>query len=182
MGLEVVKSVFLSSYKELPRAFYFVFLMIICFFLVKKWKTSAVSTTDWIVETQLCKRRGTSDTFVGRAYSIFHWIKKVYNLFFLSRSHTISNIHLTGRKTYPTENAITREQYVSRLCSLRGKLTFTHFFLGRLTNQFDAFFNPKNVQRRKLILGVQINNKCSKQIWIEVLSRIAVRTSMRWWP
>ena len=35
-------------------------------------KTSAVSTTDWMVETQLCKLRGTSDTFVGRAYSIFH--------------------------------------------------------------------------------------------------------------
>ena len=25
-----------------------------------------------MVETQLCKLRGTSDTFVGRAYSIFH--------------------------------------------------------------------------------------------------------------
>ena len=32
---------------------------------IKKWKTSAVSTTDWMVETQLCKLRGTSDTFVG---------------------------------------------------------------------------------------------------------------------
>ena len=40
--------------------------------LYKKWKTSAVSTTDWMVETQLCKLRGTSDTFVGRAYSVFH--------------------------------------------------------------------------------------------------------------
>ena len=38
---------------------------------IKKWKTSAVSTTDWMVETQLCKLRGTSDTFVGRAYSIY---------------------------------------------------------------------------------------------------------------
>ena len=38
----------------------------------KKWKMSAVSTTDWTVETQLCKLRGTSDTCVGRAYSIFH--------------------------------------------------------------------------------------------------------------
>ena len=25
-----------------------------------------------MVETQLCKLRGTSDTFAGRAYSIFH--------------------------------------------------------------------------------------------------------------
>ena len=31
---------------------------------VKSWKTSAVSTTVWMVETQLCKLRGTSDTFV----------------------------------------------------------------------------------------------------------------------
>ena len=31
---------------------------------IKSWKTSAVSTTVWMVETQLCKLRGTSDTFV----------------------------------------------------------------------------------------------------------------------
>ena len=30
---------------------------------IKSRKTSAVSTTDWMVETQLCKLRGTSDTF-----------------------------------------------------------------------------------------------------------------------
>ena len=40
--------------------------------LQKKMKTSAVSTTDWVVETQLCKLRGTLNTLVGRAYSIFH--------------------------------------------------------------------------------------------------------------
>ena len=28
--------------------------------------------TDWMLETQLCQLRVTSDTFVGRAYSIFH--------------------------------------------------------------------------------------------------------------
>ena len=32
---------------------------------------SAVSTTDRIVETQICKQRDASDTFVGGAYSIF---------------------------------------------------------------------------------------------------------------
>ena len=35
---------------------------------IKSWKTSAVSTTVWMVETQFCKLRGTSDTFVGRVY------------------------------------------------------------------------------------------------------------------
>ena len=37
-----------------------------------QWKTSAVSTTDCMVETQLCKPRDTSDALVGRAYSMFH--------------------------------------------------------------------------------------------------------------
>ena len=36
---------------------------------MENWKTSAVSTTDWMVEPKLCKMRDTSDTFVGRAYS-----------------------------------------------------------------------------------------------------------------
>ena len=35
------------------------------------WETSAVSTTDWMVKTQLCKLRGTSDTLVGRACSTY---------------------------------------------------------------------------------------------------------------
>ena len=35
---------------------------------MENWKT-AVSTTDWMVETKLCKMRDIWDTFVGRAYS-----------------------------------------------------------------------------------------------------------------
>ena len=38
----------------------------------KKLKTPAASTTDWMVEAELCKLRGTSDMYVGRAYSMFH--------------------------------------------------------------------------------------------------------------
>ena len=38
----------------------------------KKIKTSAMSKTDWMVKTQLCKLRDISDTLVGRAYSISH--------------------------------------------------------------------------------------------------------------
>ena len=37
-------------------------------FFVKNWKTSAVSTTDRMVKTQLCKLRGTSCTIVGYAW------------------------------------------------------------------------------------------------------------------
>ena len=40
----------------------------------KSWKTSAVSTTDWMVETQLCNLRGTSDTFVRIIW--FLWTNK----------------------------------------------------------------------------------------------------------
>ena len=43
-----------------------------CDHFVKKLKTSGVRTTDRMVETPFSKLRGTSDTFVGRAYSIFH--------------------------------------------------------------------------------------------------------------
>ena len=37
-------------------------------YFIKSWKTSAVSTIDWMVKTQLCKLRGT--------YSMFQFIKK----------------------------------------------------------------------------------------------------------
>ena len=40
---------------------------------IKSWKTSAVSnTTVWMVETQLCKLRGTSDTLT-RSYNMVLW-------------------------------------------------------------------------------------------------------------
>ena len=39
-------------------------LNLLVLYFIKSWKTSAVSATVWMVETQLCKLRGTSDTFV----------------------------------------------------------------------------------------------------------------------
>ena len=48
-------------------------------YFIKSRKTSAVIATDWMVETQLSKLRGTSDTVVGRAYSIFHLINGFVN-------------------------------------------------------------------------------------------------------
>ena len=65
-------------------------------FKKKKWKTSAVSTTDWMVETQLCNLRGTSDTFVGRAYFIFHTSK--YIIWCLWTNPTIWLLILSLRK------------------------------------------------------------------------------------
>ena len=38
--------------------------LLILSFTQNSWKTSAVSTTVWMVETQLCNLRGTSDAFV----------------------------------------------------------------------------------------------------------------------
>ena len=37
----------------------------------KNWKTSA-EYNRWVVETQLCKLRDTSDTVIGRACAMFH--------------------------------------------------------------------------------------------------------------
>ena len=54
---------------------------------IKSWKTSAVSTTDWIIKTQPCKLRGTSDTFVRRAYSILRSISFI--IWFLWTKPTI---------------------------------------------------------------------------------------------
>ena len=42
------------------------------FILVQNWKTSAVSTTAWMVETQLCKLRGTSDIYTNYRSRVFY--------------------------------------------------------------------------------------------------------------
>ena len=39
---------------------------------IKSWKTSAVSTTVWMVETQLCKLRGTSDIYTNYRSPVFY--------------------------------------------------------------------------------------------------------------
>ena len=39
---------------------------------IKSWKTSAVSTTVWMVETQLCKLRGTSDIYTNYHSRVFY--------------------------------------------------------------------------------------------------------------
>ena len=59
------------------------------FFQIKNWKTSAVSTTVcWMVETQLWKLRGTSDTL--NSYKIcFLWTKRTIWLLVLSFTQNI---------------------------------------------------------------------------------------------
>ena len=39
---------------------------------IKSWKTLAVSTTMWMVETQLCKLRGTSDIYTNYRSPVFY--------------------------------------------------------------------------------------------------------------
>ena len=56
-------------------------------YFIKSWKTSAVSTTVWMVETQLRKLRGTSHTFVGRVYFILRSISFI--IWFLWTKPTI---------------------------------------------------------------------------------------------
>ena len=61
------------------------------FLFIKNWKTSAVSTIDWMVETQLCELRSTSDTFVGRAYSILRSIS--FTIYTTNRTTDLQNIN-----------------------------------------------------------------------------------------
>ena len=58
-------------------------------FYKKSWKTSAVSTTVWMVGTQLCKLRGTSDTFVPGIIICFLWAKPTIWLLILSFTQNI---------------------------------------------------------------------------------------------
>ena len=79
--------------------------------------------------------------------------KKWCIFFFLSRSRTISNTCILPAGNTPYWKSKTREQYdVLRLCSLsylEEGLHSRQSFLVRLTNQFDAFFNPKNASETK---------------------------------
>ena len=72
---------------------YLVYCIIAVRVFIKSWKTSAVSTTVWMVETQLCKLRGTSDItqiivrpcstsmfYPYGGYRSFHW--NFYEIFF----------------------------------------------------------------------------------------------------
>ena len=80
-----------------------------------------MSATDWIVETQLCRLRGTSDTFVGHAYCIFHSITNGYILFFLSRSHTIFTTYIFPVGSTPYRKTHNTRWYVPRIFSLSQK-------------------------------------------------------------
>ena len=44
----------------------------ICFYTCKKLKNVSCEHDRWVIETQLCKLRDTSDTLIGRAYAIVH--------------------------------------------------------------------------------------------------------------
>ena len=76
---------------------------------IKSWKTSAVSTTDWIIKTQPCKLRGTSDTFVRRAYSILRSISFI--IWFLWTKPTIWLL-IPGTQFHK------RKKKIVRACSL----------------------------------------------------------------
>ena len=67
------------------------------------------------------------------------WIFKICSLFFLSRSHTISNTYIWP-ETNPTKKPITRGQYVIRLCSLSG--VFTPIFFGKIDKSIRRFLQP----------------------------------------
>ena len=87
----------------------------------------------------------------------------------MSRSHTISNTYIlpVGNTPYRKRHN-TRTICITPLQSiLEESLHSRQSFLVKLTDQFNAFFNPKTPQRRTL----KINNKCSKQILTIAVSR-----------
>ena len=94
--------------KELPRAFYFVFLLNI-------------------------------------------GIKKIQILFFLSRSHSISNTRILPAANAPyRKRHNTRTVCITPLQSISEEgLRSRQSFLVRLSNHFDAFFDPKKAPETK---------------------------------
>ena len=115
MGLEVVKSIFYAVAKELPRALYVVFLLII----------------------------GIKKMYLVVYFDI---------LFFLSGSHTISNTHIlpVGNTPYRKRHNTRTTRCITPLQSiLEAGLHSRQSLLVRLTNQFDAFFIPKNASETK---------------------------------
>ena len=98
-------------------------------------------------------------------------------MFFLSRSHTISNTHILPlgstpyRKRHKTRTIVCITPLQSILEEGLHSRQYIYiyiyiFFFSRLNDQFDAS-TRKTPQRRTL----QINNKCSKQILIIIIIR-----------
>ena len=90
---------------------------------IRSWKTSAVSTTVWMVETQLCKLRGTSDTFALYGfcelnlrydywYSVLHKISSARALCF------ILTYYIRSWKTSAVSTTVWMVE--TQLCKLRG--------------------------------------------------------------
>ena len=96
------------------------------------------------------------------------------SVFFSVSAETIlflPHIHYRQESRH-AENPITPEQCLLRVCLrfiLEVGVHSRQYFLVGMTDQVDAFFNPKMPDRRKL----QINNQCPTQILIEVVSRNA---------
>ena len=57
---------------SLPFSFACLFLIFPFFFQIKILKNVSCEYGRWVVETQLCKLRDTSDTLIGRACAMFH--------------------------------------------------------------------------------------------------------------
>ena len=92
-------------------------------------------------------------SYPGHLSSVFadYLDKKSHVLFSLSRSHAISNTYILSAGNTPYRKPHnTRTICNTPLQSIsEADLYSRRSFLVRLTNQFDAFFNPKNVSETK---------------------------------
>ena len=87
---------------------------------------------------------------------VFRWLLEqkympdFFFFFFLSRRNISPGIYILalGSTPYGKKAYLPNQTYKSSAVYLRRKLTFTAIFLVLTTNQFDAFFNPKNASDR----------------------------------
>ena len=81
--------------------------------VIKSWKTSAVSTTVWMVETQLCKLRGTWDTFVKYG---FCELDLRYDLKKIERHHSYEVDFFFRKSSLQAQAACVVSTWIDRAC------------------------------------------------------------------
>ena len=111
-----------------------------CEILFLRWKTSAVSMTVWMVETQLCKLRGTSDTlhnmFLWTINKSTMWLlilsftknrSRVFYFLSLWRIYCIKNTTVWNLTPPPANLALIPQQHVIHQASKYNRYTLSLF-------------------------------------------------------
>ena len=116
-------------------------------YFTKKLKTSAVSTTNWMVETQLCKLRDTSDTFVGRAYSIINlsWGARANRAFFSLVFQGKKSLFVTVRTSIGCQKKKIKHYSVPGMFVCVGVCVWFNIVIGHLGRLYSTHTAPMPV-------------------------------------